>query len=244
MLEKIFNAPEEVRDAAVQSLLIPRYTRTYKEGLFRDSTGAHTIRCIDKADKLPLKNRDKNIVKGILWGHDLPEIITSDYTVIQKGENINLAKKLESEEFEAARLILPAEFQKHIFDFNNADKFINDKDYEYLPSPHALVAKTIDNVDGDIFFHKHLTRWMSSSLYNPKDVPPTSSLIYSFDCYRKYCNRLISFPNTFQPFNKIVYDLQYLKVLKIISYWWEIEKDKTPRIIKKELSNIYKELLI
>src|SRR3990172_8485140 len=84
MLERIFNAPEELKDLAFQSLLVPRYTRTYHEGIFRDSTGGHTLRCIDKADTLNIKQADKVIITDKLWSHDLAEVVTSDFSAIHK----------------------------------------------------------------------------------------------------------------------------------------------------------------
>ena len=79
-----------------QSFIVPRFGGYY-EGIFFDSVGSHTIRCEDVVDTLPEGEYDKENVRLYLLIHDLPEIVTSDFTSIQK-EDPDFRKKVEEAE--------------------------------------------------------------------------------------------------------------------------------------------------
>ncbi|OGM14886.1 hypothetical protein A3A76_02040 [Candidatus Woesebacteria bacterium RIFCSPLOWO2_01_FULL_39_23] len=238
MLERIFNAPEELKDLAFQSLLVPRYTRTYHEGIFRDSTGGHTLRCIDKADTLNIKQADKVIITDKLWSHDLAEVVTSDFSAIHKQNDPKLKRMLFERELEAIRTYIPEKYKPHVYDFIEAERFWDGSIYSKLPTPHALVAKTIDHTDGNVFFHKALASWVSSDEYNPDYLPSKDSLRYTFVNYHKYMERLSSPVKPFGQFYEVILNLLNDEIVKIAGFWSGVKEQKQPEIIIKDLRTI------
>lgn len=61
-----------------------------------------------------------------------------------------------------------------------AGKVIKGEEVETLPPPEALIAKTVDTVDGDVFFHSELCRWINSDQFNPDGIPAENALSYTF----------------------------------------------------------------
>lgn len=236
IFEQVLNTPKELRNAVMQLFLVPRYTRIYHEGIFYDSSGVHTLRCVNRVNDLDISKRDRQLIQDILWCHDLPEIITSDFSVVEKLSDLNIERYLESIERKAVKKIMPEKYQRLYWSFVDAERFWRGLSYSKLPSPHALTAKVIDTADGNIFFHKALADWVSSKLYNPKYLPSENALKYSFLSYKKYLG-CMNYPiKPFGPFEGIIFKLLNDQIIQISERW--SGNDRIPEIIKKEIFDI------
>ena len=234
MLERALEAPEDIQDAILQSLTIPRYTRIYREGIFRDSTGAHTIRCVEAAKKLLLPGELKDKIIRILWIHDLPEIITTDFSVIQKESNPEISEKLEKKEIEAATLLLSKSDQILLDDFNNADSYLKGIRTNKIPGLESMFAKVIDTIDGNTFFHRELSLWVVSDEFESSGIPNNASLIYSFKVYRIYTQNLNIHPSL-DDYQKTAKILLRNQLSQITHYWESIPESRKPDVLKEEL---------
>jgi 5'-deoxynucleotidase YfbR-like HD superfamily hydrolase len=163
----------------MQSFTIKRYEEGYAEGIFYDSVGSHIFRCADEVEKRPKGDYSKEKVRLYLLIHDLHEIVTSDFTAIQK-EDSALSQKLEALEKEAIQTILPESYWSILDEFDNAGKLLKGEDLEVTPPPEAIIAKVIDTFDGDVFFHKALSKWVSSEQYDSDKIPSEQALSYIF----------------------------------------------------------------
>ena len=178
MKDRIYEAPQHLRENIEKLFSVQRF-RNYEKGIFYDNSGAHTIRGIDLIDILPLSNDSKEAVKARFWPHDVPEIMTLDYTVIEKQDK-GLALSLSEQEKSAARILLTEQDQKYLSEFNLAAKVLKGEEDNNVPTPEATIAVIVDRVEGNIFFHISLARWTSSQEYDPDKLPPSQALTYTF----------------------------------------------------------------
>lgn len=233
MLEKALDAPKDIRNAILQLIFVPRFG-DYKEGLFRDSTGAHVIRCIEMAKKLPLDEDMKLAIARYLWIHDIPEIIITDYTSLRK-EDPEFARRLEIKEGEAARKLLSLQDNRLLIQFNAVGHLLRGKkDKNALPFREALLAKIIDLVDGNDFFNKELTFWINSSEYNQSDIPPETALTYTFRSFRT-TYRSLSNLGLPERFYKVAKDLLIEELTQVVGYWQDVPMRRIPVVVQNEL---------
>jgi len=225
MLEIEVSVPQDISGLVLKSFDVPRFTRIYHEGIFIDNTGDHTVRCVEIAEQLTLPADDLSKLIRMLWVHDLPEIITSDYSIIQKNSDPNLDQNIKRRETLAARKILNPNDQLLFEEFNKG------------LTPVAMVAKTIDRTEGNMFFHRSLTRWIMSGEYNPLYVPKDEALRYSYQYYKKTLQSLPAFQYLNPTYLKTIQGLLNTQIESIKGYWKAVTEERIPSTIKEEIAS-------
>lgn len=218
--------PEDIKAAVLQSFLIPRFTRIYHEGIFRDSTGKHTLRCVEIANSLNLSEIDTLKLERMLWIHDLAEIVTSDYSVVQKQSDPDLSTDVNKREAQAAIMILSEPDQKLFNEFNEG------------LTPIALIAKTIDRIEGNMYFHRELVCWINSTEYIQSHIPKYEALQYSFEYHAKSVAALSLLPDLEIRYKQTIQSLLKVQARTICKVWKTVPENKIPVPIKSRLPSI------
>ena len=152
----------------------------YPVNVFHDNVFEHVCRCITFLNQLEIDDDMRNIMTRMLWIHDIPEIFTKDYTVLQKIEDPELVIRLDQEEAKIVADIFTPSDQVLMRDFNQASAFWKGKS-DIKTSVAAKYVKLIDHIDGIITFHWQLTDWIMTSKYKEELLPPRAVFNYSFD---------------------------------------------------------------
>ena len=221
MTEREPEVPKDIESLVSQTFFIPRFTRIYHEGIFDDNTGAHTVRCVRIAINLELPENERSKLVRMLWIHDLSEIVTSDYSIIQKNSSSALADDLKTKEELAAKMLLNLDDQLLFKEFNNG------------LTPIAMVAKTIDRIEGNIFFHKELARWVQSDEYSPLHMPSDDSLRYSYEYYQKSVRALSLITNSDFSYREIIRALLDFQLESIRNVWDAVPNERVPKPINE-----------
>jgi 5'-deoxynucleotidase YfbR-like HD superfamily hydrolase len=228
--------PEDLTELALAAERVSRYLgKGYPEGVFYDHTLAHTERCVVKGMLLPLSSLIKNPLIRTLWIHDLPEVFTSDFTSVDKARDAVLDLELTQAEDQVAQKILKHADFKLYQAFKQASRFL--KGEEEAVTPAALIAKIIDAVDGNMFFHYSLALWVDSSDFEEAKLPPESALTFTFDQEKSYRPRIKSAPVE-QEIKDICLMLLDEQIEYIQQVWRNVDPRKIPKEIRKHLIKI------
>jgi hypothetical protein len=188
MDKKLIEVPKHLKSDFQKLFLVQRF-KTYEGNILKDNTAEHTLRGIALINTLPFDDNSKDKVKAVFWPHDIPEIIISDYTAIEKLDE-KLAKSLERKEDEAAKRLLNKQDYLMLNEFNVAAKILKGERTEKIPSPEAVVAYVVDVVEGNTFFHRNITNWIVSDSYNPTHIPSEKALSYTFKMHALFVQNL------------------------------------------------------
>ena len=184
MKDRLKKTPEHLRESIKKLFLVIRFGN-YAEGIFFDNTGEHTIRGINLIDQLPLSEPAKEEVKKRFWPHDIPEIITQDFTVIQKQDRV-LEQNLGEQEEKAAEILLNEQDRLYLAEFNIAKNVLKGINNENIPIPAATIAVITDRVEGNTYFHRSLAMWIISPEYDRSNLPPQPALTYTFEIHELF----------------------------------------------------------
>jgi hypothetical protein len=203
----------------VKRYIDPRYPK----GLVYDRLSDHIVRLRFMVEKLPLSIKDREYIDRMILVHDLPETILGDITAIIKkektigtGGEIAVAKKMLNKK-----------------DFLLYKQFSDAEDYLLSNSrrkvdERALIAKTLDSIEGSLFFHTAVAKWIQDG---HKKMPPDSGASYFFDFILGFANKTHDAKT-----NKIISKL-LLYACNYISDLWSDNERKMPEYIKKGLEN-------
>lgn len=228
--------PEDLAKLAFAAKRVLRYLgKGYPEGVFYDHTLAHTERCVVKGMLLSLSPTIKDPLIRTLWLHDLPEVFTSDYTSVDKARDSALDLKLTHAEDQIAQRILKPDDLELYRAFKQAGRFL--KGEEELAKPAALIAKIIDAVDGNMFFHYFLASWANSSDFEEIRLPPEPALTFTFDQEKSYRTRIKSAPVE-QDIKDICLVLLDEQIEYIRQLWRNIDPKRIPKGIREHLIEI------
>jgi len=208
--------------------------KEYPEGVFEDDTRNHTLKCVYIAKKVADERVFLDTVRT-LWIHDIPELITGDLTVIEKYRDSTSAKKFEKEELDAAKKLLTPRDQELLIDFNNASKLLKNKPNQNnkKASPSSLLAKIIDNSEGNLMYHYCFTKWFKSKKYDQSNLPPKDSLQHTFITNEKF---LQTIEQKIQGSEKEVL-VNFIKAVLVNAkrFWKEVPSERIPTVVKKHL---------
>lgn len=155
--------------------------KEYPPNVIVDNTFTHVLKCIHLTHVLQT-HLNQTLLERILWIHDIPELTMGDVTVIEKSRSSPLNKRLEAQELVISKSMLSSSDQILLQQFNTASTFLKGQhawDPE-LSCFEALLAKLIDNAEGNMTFHYFITQWVNSDKFAYSLMPPTDSLIHTF----------------------------------------------------------------
>ncbi|HUW22148.1 MAG TPA: hypothetical protein VMW41_05810 [Candidatus Bathyarchaeia archaeon] len=243
-------APPDLAIFHTEAAGIRRYMG-YAEGIFFDNTAGHTVRCINRTNRpeqLPslsrrqeLNRRLFEVVQRILWLHDLPEIFTGDYLAPDKDAHPELAAAVSEEELAAAHQHFSPKDEILLLAFNQASAALKEGQTTGRILPEAVIAKIIDIVDGNEFFHWSLARWVASASYDPAMMPNEKALVYTMDSYQRCRASLTSLGLNLRCL-KVTTALLVNQLAYVTAQWQRVPPERIPPILAAKLKWIEAEL--
>lgn len=205
--------------------------KEYPKDVIIDNTRNHTLRCINLANTVDF-GISKDTILRTLWIHDIPELITNDITVVEKYRKENAEKKFEIDELKAAKELLSKDDQLLLEKFNHANNFLKgntvvDADTSFID---FIIAKIIDNSEGNLTFHYYISKWVASDTYDEKLLPPIDSLKHSFVTNIKFIDKIKKELPKEQ--NEMLIKFIELVLETITRFWNEVPVEKIPDVIK------------
>jgi 5'-deoxynucleotidase YfbR-like HD superfamily hydrolase len=187
MSSNLEHAPDRLQENIHKLFKIKRFS-SYEEGIFSNNVGQHTLQCVELASDLPVDPQTQDKIKGILWIHDIPEIITSDRTVIEI-EELGLEKDTKLRETKAAKKLLSKSDQKLLVEFNRAHQVLKGNSDEDV-RPEAGIAAIIDRIEGNVEFHRSLSKWCGSDNYERHKLPSSNALRFTLETHNTFTQNL------------------------------------------------------
>jgi hypothetical protein len=162
----------------------------YPAEAFHDSVYDHVERAVCFANQLLPSSDITSTLVRLLWLHDIPEIFTKDFTIVEKNDNPLLAQQIAAHE----ELIIQSHFtqkdQELFNDFHGAAQYLKGKSGNTNLTQASILAKVIDVTDGDITFQYQILNWMGSPNYSEDRLPPERALRHGFQNRRVYREQL------------------------------------------------------
>jgi hypothetical protein len=203
-----------------------------------DNSKAHTVRCVFRAKTIPYKSA---VVERMLWVHDIPELTEDrDIAAPKRFHKKEVAKKVEVQERETAKKLLNNKDFKLYLAFQTAENLLQNHNSTFPKIQDALVAKTIDTIDGNLTTHYFFTKWLKKNTYNGK-IPGKKVLKYTFKVY-KISKKAINSGKVKKEIKDIINYLLNSQLKQVIKMWIAVEEDKIPDIMKKELIGMEREI--
>lgn len=238
MKDELNKTPKHLRENIKKLFSVKRF-RNYAEGIFFDNTGEHTIRGINLIDQLPLSESAKEEVKKRYWPHDIPEIITLDFTVIEKQDSV-LEQNLRDQEEKAAEILLNEQDLLYLAEFNIAKNVLKGNNNENVPTSAATIAVITDRVEGNTYFHRSLAAWIISSEYDRGKLPPKPALSYTFKIHELF-KQNIPICKLQEEYKVAAEYLLRLQLDEVENAWTNVPTNRIPEILLnclKEYSQI------
>jgi 5'-deoxynucleotidase YfbR-like HD superfamily hydrolase len=208
----------------------------YPPGVIIDSTREHTLKCVHLTETIDFE-LDVEKLTRTLWIHDIPEIIIQDITVIEKNRKPKLSKRLDAEEIEASQELLNKENQDLLESFNKAYEVLKGKrtwNKQEIPL-EMLIAKLIDNTEGNMTFHYFVTKWIKSDAYKRELMFPDDSLEYSFDINKTFKESIKGQFNENEQ-RKLMHFID-IALENIRDFWKKVPENRIPEKVKQNLKN-------
>lgn len=180
--------PSDLIDLFVKTKKIKRFVSPhYANGIFKDTVYDHTMRCIRLANSLDKLNGDhlEECVRT-LWVHDIVELAgtvnqdgsITDFTTADIHYNPALFKMKGVSEVEFANKHFSSIDYHRFMAFERASEYLCGQSKELPASAKsALVAKVIDTIEGDLTFHRSLTKYCDLTDFLPTTLPPGEVMI-------------------------------------------------------------------
>lgn len=235
-LDLLKTVPLDIADKINSLENVARFQfKEYPKDVIIDNTRNHTLRCINLANTFDFGIAKDTIIRT-LWIHDIPELITNDITVVEKYRKENSEKKFEIDELKAAKELLSENDQLLLGKFNNANNFLKgntvvDSDTSFID---FIIAKIIDNSEGNLTFHYYISKWVASDTYNGKLLPPTDSLKHSFVTNIKFMDKIKKELPKEQ--SEILIKFIELVLETITGFWNKVPVEKIPNVIKEYIN--------
>jgi hypothetical protein len=231
------NIPDDLVDLVLQLREVKRFQSScYPPGLIQDTVYNHVFRCVSLAETLsPLYQEpdfpvDLNLLKRLLWLHDLVEIgLDADVLAPDKRQNPMLEAKTEKQEIATARRLLSSVDFKLWQTFETAKKVLQGDTHEEVII-EALIARIIDVLDGNITFNRSLVRYLASRA-TPTTFPD-HALTYAFETNNTYQHALQHRPHWQSLSNLLVSERIYIQAL-----WQAVTPSRIPPALKSHLNN-------
>ncbi len=232
------NIPKDIRYLINRLEVVKRFDNpSYPPNVFKDNTKRHTLRLVESANVLDISKIDKRKLIRMLYIHDLPEIRYGDVTVIDKFSSQNTLRSVLDGEERVAKQILSENDFKLFQDFQTAYKFLS----SVINSSNnlncvAILANILDRKDGNVFYHKNLTKWIKSVYFNKDQIPPVKSITNSYINDRLYLRKLKKIKGQIdEKYYVLFIRLLRDKELEIQHFWKDVPISK----ISTEISVFY-----
>lgn len=227
-LEKFVIPPDLVNLLERTKTIIRGQDPRYPNGFISDNVYVHTIRTIWIAREFfkDIAGLSMEKIERTLLIHDLPEIIVGDAPavavtdgVIQKVDDIKVAREMLNFE----------DFQLYL-EFEKAADFLKGN-IDEIPELNSLVAKVVDNVEGNLMFHAYLFKFRDDPRFS--QIPETA-LLYTFNQLPKHLMSLMLLPDS-QVRSRLIdlyeYQKDYVRTL------WSKNWGQLPKSIRVEIDN-------
>lgn len=173
---------------------VRRYEFKNYPAIIQDHLLAHTHRVIKRALVLPyLDQADILNIADMLMVHDVGEIgKPADMTVVDKGLNSTAAKDSYDDEIKTAKRLLSVGDYQLWLEYETAKPLLEGRTspFEYPVSPNAIVAKVVDVLENETYFHS----WFEflKDKYGPfaKGMFPPKAFNLTFPRLRLYQSNL------------------------------------------------------
>ncbi|NND64413.1 MAG: HD domain-containing protein [Gammaproteobacteria bacterium] len=203
----------------------------YPPGAIVDNVKTHVIRGIHFIQSLDLENKDK-VVRMFLI-HDFPEIVTGDTPSPTK--DIDFSKDdmnhYESEEKTAAKQLYSEDDYRLWQEYATASAWFKEKS-DNMPTYEAMIAKTVDAIDGFCVFHYFMTDWIRSDNYSKGQMPLDSSMVHGFKDMARFQNKLSLLAEHQQETPRLLYKNAEKTAIKM---WDDVPNDRIPSCIVERL---------
>jgi len=227
--------PNDLKFLVSQLFEINRFTdEKYPPGIFFDNVGEHTFRLVALADTVKIYGVNNSTLKRMLWIHDIPELITGEYIAPRKQNDKNLAELLEREEIEAAGNLLNINDVGLIESFNLSGKHLKGEIYSGDVTKEGIVACTLDKIDGNMFFHYSMAKWVNIG-HGEREIPSKTAMEFTFKQRNLFLKNLGKLPNEYESVVNTCENLLNYQVNFVVDCWKSVDEGKRPQIIKDQL---------
>jgi 5'-deoxynucleotidase YfbR-like HD superfamily hydrolase len=128
-----------------------------------DNTKLHVIRCAYRATNVPFSHPD---LIRMMWIHDIPEHAGySDLSAVVRYQHPDKAKRMEAKEKDIAQEVMSAEDFELYQSFSVSEDFLRREGKIIPKNQQALVANTIDILDGNLVFAYYAAKWLREHDY-------------------------------------------------------------------------------
>lgn len=196
----------------------------YPEGVLIDDVREHTIRCIRISRNINIGNLDREKLERILWIHILSEIITSDSPELVREHMLedNL-QALNYKERESPKLLLTNKDLLFMEDFDKVGEYIKGKSNDTTFSPEALIAYCVDKIEGNLFFHYHISGWVMSPNYDESFAEDyEDAMVQTFRQYENIAGQINEIISEHPEANGICLDILSAQIGQIKGWWNEV----------------------
>lgn len=228
--------PDDLAEKVSQLFLISRFVHAeYPQGIFDDNVGKHTTRLAVFISLLPeIKNVRKDRLERMSWLHDEPELITGD-TVAPRKADTAVAKKLAAEEAVAIDELLEGEDLQLLDELNSSGDFLKGELHDLAgTSPEGFILYVLDKIDGNMFFHFSLAKWLAED-DGQRVFSDQQSLAYTFRQREVFMEALEKVEEEFPEVAKICRSLLDAQIDYVRRVWQEVDPARQPQEIKDEL---------
>ncbi|MFC1790185.1 hypothetical protein ACFLZP_01725 [Patescibacteria group bacterium] len=254
-------------DEDVHRKLIPLFVQAQEvklyQGLYRfpikRTLLSHILTCRRRARNLPIDDRDKVVIRSELEFHDLPEIMVGDVAGPLKvagraaqAERQEIMAAMQMFDFDpggfalwqvvslASRVLKGKSTGEEIFLPAFIDWVADQVEDQYRGAAiweGGLVAKIIDLVDGNEFFHQELTSWVMSGDYDSEKMPQETALVYTFQTTDRFRENLRLFcPRC--DYLEIGDGLLDQQLARVAAFWDPVPEKRIPPVLQAELDGI------
>lgn len=160
------NIPSELEQYINQLEKVNRFNHKKFDhpGMVIDNTKIHTLRCVFRAGSLNFAHND---LARTLWVHDIPEhLVEYDLSAIERYHNPKKAKEMEAKEKEVAKNVLSDEDFNLYENFGLAEDFLRREGNQVPNNQQALIANTIDLLDGNLVYVFYGSKWLMTHDYH------------------------------------------------------------------------------
>ena len=226
--------PEDLKTLIDQTRKVKRFDdlKYHIEGMIVDNTKAHTIRCVYRARTIPYKSR---ILERMLWIHDIPEMVdVKDASAVERYANPGVARQVEAAEKRFAKSIFNKEDFYLYKQFQTAENFIMDASRKCPEMQEALVAKTIDVVDGNLIFVYFFAKWLLKNEYDGKR-PTEGSFLFPLSVFKRTEKKLAKCAGLDPITRRTLKFLSKEGFKATISMYEEVPQNKIPVVVREQL---------
>lgn len=208
----------------------------YPPGIFFDNVGLHETRLVTIAglNNLPGINRDKLI--RMLWVHDIPELVIGEHISPAKEANKKLAADLVAAELKAADKLLQPSDIRLLKEFNSSSALLKSETRDLQAvSAEGLVAVCQDKIDGNMFFHWSLAKWLAAG--GDQGSLGRTGMAYTFEQKQTFQKSLELVTEKWSRAVTVCTGLLDYQIRFIVDAWKQVLTDRIPPLISRQLTS-------